>query len=144
MELLVFLQNYASEVVSALALGSIVVEFTPIKVNPVTYILKGIGKRMNSDILKRLDSLEGQLKKQDEKIDNNEKDRIRYEILDFARTCRKDELPTKEEFDHILEQYDKYEVILAKLEQPNGRVTQAMKFISSLYVETHENDTFSA
>lgn len=144
MELLMLLREYASEIVSTLALFSLVVEVTPIKINPLTWILQAAGKRMNGDILKRLDALEAQLKTQDQKIDNNEKDRIRYEILDFARACRKKELHTKEEFDHIFEQYDKYEVILAKLEQPNGKVTQAMKFISALYVEIHENDTFDA
>lgn len=144
MELLMLLREYASEIVSTLALFSLVVEVTPIKINPLTWILQAAGKRMNGDILKRLDALEEQLKTQDQKIDNNEKDRIRYEILDFARACRKKELHTKEEFDHIFEQYDKYEVILAKLEQPNGKVTQAMKYISALYVEIHENDTFDA
>lgn len=144
MELYTLLQQYLTEIVSALAVCSIVVEVTPVKLNPWTFIFKAVGKRMNGDIVNRLDVVEAQLKEQDAKIDSNEKDRIKYEILDFVRSCRKKEVHTKEEFDHILEQYDKYEVILAKLEQPNGKVTQAMKFINSLYLEIHEQDNFSA
>lgn len=142
MQLLELLKCYTSEIVTWLALFSIVIEVAPIKINPWTTFLKFVGTRMNADILLRLEEVEGQLKKQDDKIDNNEKDRIRYEILDFARACRKHEKHTKEEFDHIFEQYDKYEVILAKLEQPNGKVTQAMHFISDLYQEILAEDDF--
>ena len=144
MALLETLKSYTSEIIAWLAIFSIVVEVAPIKVNPWTAILKSIGSRMNADILTRLKEVETQLEKQDAKIDNNEKDRIRFEILDFARTCRKHEKHTKEEFDHIFEQYDKYEVILASLEQPNGKVTQAMHFISEVYQKILGDDDFIA
>jgi hypothetical protein len=142
--LLEALKCYTSEILAWLAIFSIVVEVAPIKVNPWTAILKSIGSRMNADILTRLKEVETQLEKQDAKIDNNEKDRIRFEILDFARTCRKHEKHTKEEFDHIFEQYDKYEVILASLEQPNGKVTQAMHFIGEVYQKILVEDDFIA
>lgn len=133
MHILTLLHTYASDIAASLAILSIVIEVAPIKLNPWSYLLKSIGNKINADVINRLEIVEGQLKAQDSKIDNNEKDRIRYEILDFARSCRKDDPHTKEEFDHILEQYDKYEVILAKLEQPNGKVTQAMRYINQLY-----------
>ena len=144
MALLEALKCYTSEILAWLAIFSIVVEVAPIKVNPWTAILKSIGNRMNADILTRINEVETQLEKQDAKIDNNEKDRIRFEILDFARTCRKHEKHTKEEFDHIFEQYDKYEVILASLEQPNGKVTQAMHFIGEVYQKILVEDDFIA
>ena len=136
------LESYTSEIVTWLAIFSICVEVAPIKINPWTSLLKAVGSRMNADIISRLEHVEGQLKEQDAKIDNNEKDRIRYEILDFARECRKHEQHTKEEFDHVIEQYDKYEVILAKLEQPNGKVTQAMRFINEVYQNVLSEDSF--
>jgi hypothetical protein len=144
MQLLNLLRDYASEIVAWLAMLSIVVEVAPIKINPWTKLLRAVGNRMNADILSRLKDVEVQLAQQDAKIDNNEKDRIRYEILDFARACRKHEKHTKEEFDHIFEQYDKYEVILSKLEQPNGKVTQAMHFISEVFQDILAKDDFIA
>lgn len=144
MQLLNLLSDYASEIVAWLAMLSIVVEVAPIKLNPWTKLLRAVGNRMNADILSRLKDVEVQLAQQDAKIDNNEKDRIRYEILDFARACRKHEKHTKEEFDHIFEQYDKYEVILSKLEQPNGKVTQAMHFISEVFQDILAQDDFIA
>ena len=136
MGLLELVNDYASTIVALLATLSVVVEVAPIKINPWSKLLKGIGDRLNSDIVKRLEVVEDTLKQQDSKIDNNEKDRIKHEILDFARSCRKGEQHTEEEFDYILDQYDKYEVILAHLGQPNGKVTQAMKFINALYRDT--------
>ena len=138
MHILTLLHTYASDIAASLAILSIVIEVAPIKLNPWSYLLKSLGNKINADVINRLEIVEGQLKAQDSKIDNNEKDRIRYEILDFARSCRKNDPHTKEEFDHILEQYDKYEVILAKLEQPNGKVTQAMKYITQLYHTVQE------
>lgn len=144
MHVLDFIRENLSELALWLGGLSLLVEVTPIKVNPWTYILESIGKRMNASIISRLDAVEVQLKAQDAKIDNNEKDRIKHEILDFVRAVRKNELPTKEEFDHILEQYDKYEVILAKLEQPNGKVIQAMKFINTVYLDAITEGKFTA
>lgn len=138
MHILTLLHTYASDIAASLAILSIVIEVAPIKLNPWSYLLKSLGNKINADVINRLEIVEGQLKAQDSKIDNNEKDRIRYEILDFARSCRKNDPHTKEEFDHILEQYDKYEVILAKLEQPNGKVTQAMRYINQLYPNVQE------
>lgn len=138
MHILTLLHTYASDIAASLAILSIVIEVAPIKLNPWSYLLKSLGNKINADVINRLEIVEEQLKAQDSKIDNNEKDRIRYEILDFARSCRKNDPHTKEEFDHILEQYDKYEVILAKLEQPNGKVTQAMKYITQLYHTVQE------
>ena len=142
MDLLLLIKSHVDELIAWLAVFSIVVEVAPIKINPWTKLLKGIGNRMNADIIRRLDEVEDQLAKQDAKIDNNEKDRIRYEILDFARTCRQHDEHTTEEFDHIFEQYDKYEVILSKLEQPNGKITQAMRFISGIYQTVCEKNNF--
>lgn len=142
MDLIVLIKSHVDELIAWLAVFSIVVEVAPIKINPWTKLLKAIGNRMNSDILVRLKEVEDQLAQQDAKIDNNEKDRIRFEILDFARTCRQHDEHTTEEFDHIFEQYDKYEVILAKLEQPNGKVTQAMHFINGVYQIVCEKNNF--
>ena len=144
MHIINFVHDNLNELAIWVAGFSIIVEITPIKINPWTYLLDKIGKRMNASIVARLDAVEVQLKAQDDKIDNNEKDRIKHEILDFVRALRKNELPTKEEFDHILEQYDKYEVILAKLEQPNGRVIQAMKFINQVYLDAITQDKFAS
>ena len=71
MQLLDLLRDYTSEILTWLAMFSIVVEVAPIKINPWTKLLKAIGNRMNSEILVRLKEVEDQLAQQDAKIDNN-------------------------------------------------------------------------
>lgn len=141
MEFFETIRPYLEDGAKWLALLSVIVEFTPIKLSPISWLLKKAGTVMNSEIIERMNRLEAKLVEQDVKIDNNEKDRLRFEILDFASSCRSGRMHTIEEFDHILEQYDKYEVILAKLEQPNGKTTQAMKYVTSLY---DQNDFLEA
>lgn len=135
--------SYIADIAALLAMLSVIVEISPrIKINPWTWLLKIVGNKMNADLLHNISDIEVQLKKQAKEIDKNERDRIRYEILDFANSCRNRQLHTKEEFDHILEQYDKYEIIMAKLEQPNGKVNQAMKYINELYIDCQKQNDF--
>ena len=79
------------------AAASLFFEVSKIKVNPITFVLRWAGKRMFEPFEIRLDAVE-------KKIDENEIDRIRWEILEFANTCRKGERHTKDEFTHIIAQ----------------------------------------
>lgn len=51
---------------------------------------------------------------------NNEKDRIRYEILSFANSCRNGVKHTKDEFEHIVELNTKYKKLLEETDDENG------------------------
>jgi hypothetical protein len=67
------------------------------------------------------------------KIDNNEKDRLRYEILSFANSLRNGNKHTRQEFETIFFFYDKYETIITELKQKNGYLEEEMKFIKESY-----------
>lgn len=69
----------AGYVAIMIAVGSIFFEVSKIKINPISFLLKWIGKRMFEPMNSRLDAVE-------KKIDENEIDRIRWEILEFANT----------------------------------------------------------
>lgn len=47
MQLLDLLRDYTSEILTGLAMFSIVVEVAPIKINPWTKLLKAIGNRID-------------------------------------------------------------------------------------------------
>ena len=71
----------------------------------VTWITKIVNQAMKSitiDIKQELMELKLAIKEQDKKIDQNEKDRIRYEILDFANSCHNGRNHTRDEFEHII------------------------------------------
>lgn len=67
------------------------------------------------------------------KIDNNEKDRLRFEILSFANSLRNGNKHTRQEFETIFFFYDKYETIIQELKQKNGYLEEEMEFIKKCY-----------
>ena len=75
-------------------------------------------------------------------IDENEKDRIRWEVLDFANTCRNGIRHTKDEFQHIITLNTKYKALLKKTDDENGVFDAEYAYILSLYKERQENNDF--
>ena len=68
--------------------------------------------------------------------DQNEIDSIRWEILQFARICKKpDSNPTQEEFSHIFALHDKYERMLDEAGLHNGQISTEYTFINNKYLE---------
>ena len=84
---------------------SAIIQITPIKLNPWTRLFKWIGKLITADSDKKIDglvtstsNLETDISELRSKVDENEKDRIRWEVLDFANSCRNGRRHTKDEF----------------------------------------------
>lgn len=104
---------------------SVFVEITPIKINPVSKLLNWSGKQFNGAVMDRLQKLEN-------KVDNNERDRIRNEIYTFANNLRNNKREyTAEEFKHIFDINEKYKIQLGG----NGKVKVEMKFIEEEYLK---------
>jgi hypothetical protein len=113
----------------------------------VAWITKIVNQAMKSitiDIKQELMELKLAIKEQDKKIDQNEKDRIRYEILDFANSCHNGRNHTRDEFEHIIALNDKYKILLERTHDENGVFNIEYKYIDKLYSEKKENKTFLA
>ena len=109
---------------SILALAGIFVEIVPVKFNPISSLLKWIGKNLNGDLINRVDKLE-------EKVDENEKGRIRHEIYTFANNLRNSKREyTADEFQHIFKINEKYKMLGG-----NGQIKVEMKYIQDKYFE---------
>ena len=74
----------------------------------------------------------------------DEKDRIRYEVLDFANSCRNGRRHTKDEFQHIIDLNDKYEVLLGKTQDSNGVFAEEYHYILGLYHRCQAENDFLA
>lgn len=115
--------------------GSIFFEVSKIKVNPITFLLRWAGKRMFEPMNGKLDAME-------KTIDENEIDRIRWEVLDFANSCRSKRRHTKDEFDHIIAQNDKYHKLLDKYSMENGVFDAEYAYILRLYKKCQDENDF--
>lgn len=119
------------------------VQFTPaIKCSPFTAICKWIGKAANGEVLERIAGLEKRADEQRHSIDENEMDRIRWEVLDFANDCRNHIKHTKDEFQHIISLNEKYHKLLKKYGDENGVFDAEYKYILELYRECQRNNSF--
>lgn len=108
------------------------IQFTPgIKINPLTWV----GSLFLGSIRKDFADLR-------EQVDENEKDRIRWEVLDFANSCRNGCRHTKDEFQHIITLNSKYKKLLKKTNDENGVFDAEYQYILDLYAERQRKDDF--
>lgn len=94
-----FMNQYGA-IIAFLAL--IGIEIAPIKFHPFTLLGRICGKLLG------IDALEKKIDKIQKEVDINERDRIRYEILQFSGSLRNGLHRTENDYDHIEELYEKY------------------------------------
>lgn len=124
-------------------------QIVPIKINPWSALLKWISKTITGDACKKIDALVLKVDKIDQDVNkinqdvtNNEKDRIRWEILDFANSCRNNRRHTRDEFQHIVALNDKYIDLLKKTNDKNGVFELEYDYIQKIYAERLEKNDF--
>lgn len=114
---------------------SLFIQVAPIKINPWSALFKWIGKSIVGDLPKQIAAL-------NKEIQENEKDRIRWEILNFANSCRNGRKHTKDEYVHIITLNKKYKKILHDTNDENGVFKIEYKYIEELYAERLKKDDF--
>ena len=115
--------------------GSIFIQIAPIKVNPWSALFKWIGKLLTGDIKKQLEEITKEVR-------DNEKDRIRWEILDFANSCHNGRKHTKDEFRHINKLNLKYIKLLEQTNDTNGEFEVEYQYIKDLFDERNRKNDF--
>ena len=122
--------------------GSLFIQISPIKINPWSAIIKWIGKLIMNEACGKMDDLIKTVNNIDKEVKENEKDRIRWEILDFANSCHNHRKHTRDEFKHIIELNDKYAKLLEKTKDRNGVFKVEYEYIQRLYNKLNEKDAF--
>ena len=141
------------EIIASLSAGigllGIFVEFSKIKVNPLSAILKWIGDRIMVDVKEDLKDV----KKEQERILKEQEtlarqraidaaDAIKAEIFRFYNECQKRERHSEGEFNHIIQQNKKYEKLMEELKEPNGVYEMEYKYIMGIYEKCQEENDF--
>ncbi len=139
-----------------LFLASWGIELTPkIKWNPWTALFKWVGEKFNTHIDTKLETVREEIKTVDTKVTKvqaeltkhmaeSEKKALqdtRNTILDFSNACMNGRRHTKEQYEFMINQCDKYEEYITKNKIKNGVIETAIKEIRRLYDERiHKND----
>ena len=138
-------------------LTSIGIELVPkFKWCPWSTLIKWIGSRFNAKIDEKMDTVRGELKVLDKKIDRvqSELDKhvseseaktledTRRDILDFANACMNGRKHTQEQFNYVIGQCDNYEKYMKTNDVPNGVITDAIKEIHRINQKCMQNNSY--
>ena len=138
-------------------LGSIGIEIIPkIKWNPWSALFKYIGSKFNDKIDKKMDGLNTKIDDLDKKVERVDKDLnnhikeseeatlqdMRRDILDFCNACMNKRRHTKEQFDFVIKECDRYETYIQTKKVKNGVVEAAIKEIRRIYDKCLQENSF--
>ena len=126
------------------------VQIAPIKVNPWSAIFKAVGKSINKDVLKMLDTLKDAQEETKERLDehirtddNRNADLHRARILQFNNELLREIPHTREDFIEILSEVDFYEKYCGSHPQyKNNRAVHAVENIKKCYAERLQKHDF--
>ena len=118
------------------------VEIVPVKVNPWSAIARAIGRALNSEVLKELDTVKSTQKATAKKLEDHiVADEVRY--ADRLRELLRNIPHTREDFIEILTVIDAYNLYCKTHEDyKNNRATHAIKNILRVYDERLDKRDF--
>lgn len=116
-------------------LAMTLIEIVPIKLNPWSAILGWIGKRTTGN----LQEVVAELKRDFEDYRANS---MRWDILDFANSCRNGRQHSKDEWRHVLEQLKFYEEYVEAHDIQNGVFEADAEYLRELYQERNQKNDF--
>ena len=152
--------EWIRNIASIVAVLSFVVEFTPIKLHPLTFVFHTLGGAFNKDLNEKIDNLNKEVNdlKKDlletesslkEKIDSNDRKQsirhmknLRSEILSFSSSCMHKERHTKNEFENFFDNHKEYEDLISELGMTNGVVDEEFEYTKEVYHDCLMNDSF--
>lgn len=124
------------------------IEITPIKINPWARLLCWVGGFLNIEVVSRIKDLENRIQEIEKNQKNFQKhqnqkwaDDCRWNILDFADSCKLKRRHTKETWEHVMSQLHEYEEFCDINSIDNDRITEETKYLRKLYADiVHTND----
>ena len=119
------------------------VEITPIKINPWSWIGRKLGRLINGEIIYKVDSLTTELADHKEKSEERHATLCRSHILGFGDEVRHGIPHSKEAYDNILIDIDSYEMYCDKHPgYKNNIAVETIKHIKTMYQKHLREDSF--
>lgn len=120
-----------------------IVQITPIKINPWSWLGRVIGRAINGEVLEKVDTLTNDVAKNKADDDEQWVSLSRSHILRFGDELKHGVPHSQEHFDQILLDISKYEHYCdSHPEYPNGKAVATIKLIKNTYQKCLENNDF--
>ena len=135
--------DYLLEGILALMGGMTLLQLTPIKVDPWTWLGRKIGRAVNGELLDRMEKLESMVKMMEETSSEQAAKSTRIRILRFGDEILHGIHHSKEHFDQILQDITEYEQYCR--EHPNfinNMTVLTTKHIMEVYSACFEDNNF--
>lgn len=119
------------------------VQIAPVKVNPWSAIARAIGRAVNTEVLKELETVKKKLEEHVIMDDQRVADGHRTRILHFNNELLRDIKHTKEEYIEVFAEIDAYERYCSENPNyPNNRAVLAIENIRDNYKERLQKRDF--
>ena len=125
------------------------IEFAPIKLNPWSFICNKLGSAFNKGTIEKIDKLEGKIDNLENKLNDHiaesvarEISSIRTRILRFGGEVMGGKPKSKEEFEFIINECDKYEIYCKENNILNGVAEESIKEIHRAYAKHLRENSF--
>ena len=129
--------------VTVVALVSVFIEITPVKINPVSKFLAWLGRKINSEVIAKVDRLETEVQAMRKADGEQEAVNCRYRILRFGDEVKHGTRHSQEHFEQILADIDAYEIYCKDHKDfKNNKTRVTTERILDVYRECVETDDF--
>ena len=128
---------------SVIIFGAItLIEIAPIKINPWATLFNWIGKMINGDIQTEIKEMKDDLTELKKDFESKKAEDMRWEILNFANSCRRGVEHGKDAWRHTMSQLAEYESYTEKKHITNGVIEEDAHYLRELYQERNRKNDF--
>lgn len=118
------------------------IEVVPIKINPWHALFKWVGKAINGDLQTQVTEIKQEVTDLKKDCELKNADDMRWEILNFANTCRQGVHHSKDEWRHVMDQLAKYEDYTEAKGISNGVIEEDSRYLRELYHDRNSSNDF--
>lgn len=108
MNILEYLMRHTSDIIAILAGLGIIFEVTPIKIKPISTILKWIGRKTNAELFIKIDKVKEELGDVKEELYHSKKKQSKILISNFANDLRHGQKKTESQYIAIMDLVHEY------------------------------------
>lgn len=111
------------------------IQITPIKINPWTWLRKKTSDLIYGELRKDIQTIQEEITEM--KVQN-----WRWNVLDFANSCKNGRRHTQDEWKHAISQLAEYERYIKRNEIINGVFDEDARYLREEYQERCRNNDF--